>query len=75
MIAELALVLALVTAHPVIYEGHLKNRSAVVHYSGTHFYVVYITEIAPGIRVDEVVVVDAKTFEEEVVYLSEQVMI
>lgn len=73
MIAELALILALVTVHPQIYEGRIKDRPAFVHYSGTHFYVVYVWKHPWGNVVEEVVEVDAKTFEENVMFLSERV--
>lgn len=75
MIAELMLVLQLVTAHPVIYEGKLGHRHSIVHYSGTHFYVVYIEPHAWGAIVHEIIRVDFTTFEEEQLYVSEQVMV
>lgn len=73
MIAELMLVMALVTAHPVVYEGKINNRPAVVHYSKTHFYVVYVKKHAWGTYVLEVTQVDVKTFEEEQLYVSEEI--
>jgi hypothetical protein len=73
MIAELALVLSLVTIHPVIYEGKLHHRPAIVHYSGKDFYVVYVNRSAWGINVLEVLRVDAKTFESEQLYVSEEI--
>lgn len=75
MIAELMLILQLVTAHPVIYEGKLGHRPAIVHYSGTHFYVVYVRNHIWGAVVEEIKQVDAKTFEEERLYLSEEVQV
>jgi hypothetical protein len=74
MIAELALVLALVTAHPQIYEGSIKQRPAVVHYSKTHFYVIYLKKHPWGNYPIEIVQVDAKTFEEVQLYISEEVL-
>lgn len=75
MIAELMLVLQLVTAHPVIFEGKLGHRHSIVHYSGTHFYVVYIEPHPWGAIVHEIKQVDSKTFTEEQLYISEQVMV
>lgn len=73
MIAELMLVLQLVTVHPVIYEGKLGHRPAIVHYSGTHFYVLYVRDHAWGKIVQEVKMVDATTFEEEVLYVADEI--
>lgn len=73
MIGELLLIMQLVTAYPVVYEGKLNHRPAIVHYSGTHFFVVYIHKTIWGIVVHEVKKVDAKTFEEEVLFVAEEV--
>lgn len=71
MIAELTLVLQLVTVHPIIFEGHLGHRPAIVHYSGTHFFVVYIEKHPWGKIIHEIKEVDATTFEETTLYISE----
>lgn len=71
---ELAVILALITQYPQIYEGNIKNRPAIVHYSGKHFYVVYIQKHAWGANVEEIVQVDKDDFIEERLYVSEQVL-
>jgi hypothetical protein len=73
MIVELALILQLIVAHPIVYQGPLKHRPAIVHYSGTHFFIVYMKKHPWGDYPVEIIEVDSKTFVEERLYISEEI--
>ena len=68
-----SVILEFISQYPQVYQGSLNHRPAVVHYSGDYFYVIYVKKHPWGAYPVEIVKVDVKTFDEEVLYISEEI--